>query len=189
MSANTEKPEAIPNVLTINRPSASRQASGQSINLTATNDIESAHTLTPSQSLTQTNEKLTNAPFYKAPTQSESRQNINSYDTDVEACLSPQKTKNTLGDIRSNNDTAVWPGQQALKRKKKMMRKERGKQALCGWMAGMPKKTQIWIKIGIALLVVGAAIGIGVGVSKAVGGGIWKNKESSNAPIEGNKPT
>jgi len=72
-----------------------------------------------------------------------------------------------------------------MKRKKKMMRKERGRQALCGWMAGMPKKTQIWIKIGIALLVIGAAIGIGVGVSRAVGGGIWKNKNDSNSPIEG----
>jgi len=185
MSANNEKPEASPNVLTINRPSASRQPSGQSVSLTTTNEVDSVHTLTPSQSLTQTNEKLASSPFYKAPTQSESKQKINSYETDVEACLSPQKTKNTLGDIRSNNDNAVWPGQQAMKRKKKMMRKERGRQALCGWMAGMPKKTQIWIKIGIALLVIGAAIGIGVGVSRAVGGGIWKNKNDSNSPIEG----
>ena len=188
MSATHDTLEANPNGLTIDRPSASRQTSSQPINLTVTNDIESSHSLTPAQSLTQTNEKLTSAPFYKSPAHSESKQQINSYETDVEACLTPQKTKNTLGDIRSNNDNAVWPGQQALKRKKKMMRKERGKQALCGWMAGMPKKTQIWIKVLIALLVIGAAVGVGVGVSRAVGGGIWKNKNDSNVPIEG-RPT
>ena len=67
------------------------------------------------------------------------------------------------------------------------MRKERGKQALCGWMAGMPKKTQMWIKISIALLVIGAAIGIGIGVSKAVGGGVWRDKSTSNAPLTSNQ--
>lgn len=56
---------------------------------------------------------------------------------------------------------------------------------LCGCMAGMDKKKALWIKVLIAFVVVGAAIGVGVGISRAVGGGVWKNKNTSNAPIQG----
>jgi hypothetical protein len=31
----------------------------------------------------------------------------------------------------------------------------------------------MWAKIIIALLVIGAAVGLGVGISRAVGGGVW----------------
>lgn len=40
-------------------------------------------------------------------------------------------------------------------------------------------KTQILlVKILIALFIVGAAVGIGIGISKAVGAGVWKNDNS-----------
>ncbi|KAG9246154.1 hypothetical protein BJ878DRAFT_307420 [Calycina marina] len=175
------------NGLTIDHPSTPPHALNPS-KVPTVNDQESTHTLTPPNSISHTNNnEKASTPFYAVPaTQSESKQEINIYEHDVEAgnlSLANTKTKNTIRDIRSHNDNAVWPGQIALKRKKKLMRKERGKQALCGWMAGMPKKTQVWIKILIAAVVIGAAIGIGIGVSKAVGGGVWKNKNSSNAPI------
>jgi len=217
MSAPSEKQQVIPsesdtstNGLTIIRPNAARQQSSQGVDVLSTiEDIDSTHSLTPTHTLH--NEKISSeretspfSPFYNSnPTRrsleaqkSESKQNINvinsTYDTDVEACLTPQKTeagsssKGAL--LKSKNrkdDCPVWPGQQQMKKKKKMMRKERGKHNLCGWMAGMSKTTQMWIKIFIALLVIGAAIGIGIGVSKAVGGGIWKSQSNTNAPIKG----
>jgi len=176
--------------------------------LSTIDDVESSHSLTPTH--THHNEKMSSdretspfSPFYDpSPTRyslealkSESKQNINiintSYDTDIEACLSHQKTgaSGQGGLLKNKNrqdvECSVWPGQKQMKRKKKMMRKERGKHNICGCMAGMPKKTQIWIKVLMALLVIGGAIGIGIGVSKAVGGGIWKNTSSPNSPIQG----
>ena len=208
---NSESNASTTNGLTITRPTPARQQSSQGVDVLSTiEDIDSSHTLTPTHTLH--NEKISSeretspfSPFYNPnPTRrsleaqkSESKQNINvissTYDTDIEACLTQQKTgagsssKGALLKSKSRKDDCpVWPGQQQMKKKKKMMRKERGKHNLCGWMAGMSKTTQMWIKILIALLVIGAAIGIGIGVSKAVGGGIWKSSSNTNAPIKGN---
>jgi len=175
--------------------------------LSTIEDNESTNSLTPTHTQNEKSlERETSAfsPFYNPnPTRlsleaqkTESKQNINvissAYDTDVEACLTEQKTQASCsksGLLRTKTskelDCTVWPGQKAMKQKKKAMRRERGKHNICGCMAGMNKKTQIWIKVLIALLVVGAATGIGIGVSKAVGGGVWKNSSTSNAPIKG----
>ncbi|KAG0652678.1 hypothetical protein D0Z07_0718 [Hyphodiscus hymeniophilus] len=203
MSGNDEKTAAATtaNALTISRPSNARQNSHQSIEILSTiEDVDSTHSMSPTvvahseKSLER--EASPFSPFYNpAPTRysleaqkSESRQNINvinsAYDTDVEA-LTPQSTKN-VGLLKSksgNPECAVWPGQNAMKMKKKAMRRERNKHNVCGCMAGLDKRTKIWIKVVIAVVVIGTAIGVGVGVSKAVGGGIWKSSDNSNAPI------
>jgi len=198
------------NVLTITRPSASRQPSNLSVDILSTiEDIDSTHSLSPIQTTTITNEKSHEresspfSPFYNpTPTRlslearkSESKQNIeviqsNAYDTDLEACLTPQKTATSGGNVGLlkkkrpvEQECTVWPGQKAMKRKKKAMRIQRGKGAFCGCMAGWNKKTKTWVKILMLLLVVGLAIGVGVGVSRAVGGGVWKNQQNSNSPI------
>jgi len=196
------------NVLTITRPSPSRQSSSQGVNIvTIVEDNESTNSLTPTQTQNEKHLERGNSafsPFYSpSPTRvsleahkSESKQNINvipsAYDTDVEACLTSQNTQasgRTGGLLKTKKskdmDCTVWPGQKAMKQKKKAMRREQGKYGVCGCMAGMDKKTKIWIKILIALLVVGAAVGVGVGISRAVGGGVWKNKQNSNTPIKG----
>ena len=211
MSNLNEKSEAATtNVLTITRPAATRQHSSQQVDiLTTIEDNESSHTLTPTHTNTH-DEKATDretspfSPFYNPnPTRysleaqkSESKQNINviqsAYDTDVEACLTPQKTQascSKAGLLKTkgghNVDCTVWPGQRAMKMKQKAMRRERRRHGVCGCMAGMDKKTRTWIKALIILVVVGAAIGLGIGISRAVGGGIWENKSNSNAPISG----
>jgi hypothetical protein len=203
MSTMDEKSAEVPttNVLTINRPVNTRQASNQCIEVLSTiEDVDSTHSLSPTQ--TSHNEKSLEretsplSPFYNpAPTRysleaqkSESKQNINiinaAYDTDVEA-LTPYTTNNAgLFTKRSGNpECTVWPGQNAMKMKKKAMRRERSKHMLCGCMASLDKRTRIWIKVVIAVLVIGTAIGVGVGVSKAVGGGVWKSSTNANAPI------
>jgi hypothetical protein len=196
--------DASPNVLTITRPSATRVQSSQAVDILSTiEDTDSSHSLTPTHTLHEkaSTDRETSpfSPFYNpTPTRysleahkSESKQNINvisdPFDTDVEACLSQQKTEASSSKRQpmQKMESTVWPGQKQMKQKKKMMRKERGKHNLCSCLAGMPKKQQIWIKILIALLVIGAAIGIGIGVSKAVGGGIWKSKNNTNSPIQG----
>lgn len=204
MSTIDEKSSAEPvtNVLTITRPANARQGSNQSIEVLSTiEDVDSTHSLSPTQ--TSHNEKSLEretsplSPFYNpAPTRysleaqkSESKQNINvinaNYDTDIEA-LTPHQTKSNVGLFKSksgNPECTVWPGQNAMRMKKKAMRREKGKYMLCGCMASLDKRTRIWIKALIALLVIGTAVGVGVGVSRAVGGGVWKNSNNSNAPI------
>lgn len=213
MSAVNEKSEPSTNVLTITRSTPSHQPSSQGVDILSTiEDNESTNSLTPTPTQNEkTPEREASAlsPFYNPnPTRlsleaqkSESKQNINvvqsGYDTDVEACLTPQKTMASssrgggLLKLKSSNDIdgTVWPGQKAMKAKKKTMRKQRNKQGICGCMAGLDRKTRIWIKIVIGLVVVGGAIGVGIGISKAVGGGVWKSKSHSNAPIDGTTNT
>lgn len=196
------------NVLTITRPSpASRKTSSAGVEVLSTiEDIDSTHTLTPTA--TSFDEKAREAhafsPFYNpAPTRlsleahkSESKLNVNvistNYDTDLEACLTPQKSAvsgSKAGLLnskrRANEECTVWPGQKMMKLKKKEMRRAKAKYVLCPCMAGLGRNTRIWIKVIIALVIIGGAIGVGVGVSKAVGGGVWKNNNNANAPIAG----
>ncbi len=42
-------------------------------------------------------------------------------------------------------------------------------------MSKLNKRQKLGVKIVIAVLIVGAAVGIGIGISKAVGGGVWKS--------------
>lgn len=107
----------------------------------------------------------------------------------MEACITPQKTTGATGGLlggsktngngNGNKECTVWPGQHALKMKKKAMRKNKG----CACWGGLSKRARVWIKIGVAVLVVGTAVGVGLGVSKAVGGGVWKGEDNTNAPI------
>lgn len=195
------------NILTITRPVPTRQPSNQSMGILSTiEDVESTHSLTPTH--TRHNEKSLDretspfSPFYNpTPTRysleaqkSESKQNINviqssPYDTDLEACLSPQLTTKSgnMGLLKTrtgNVECAVWPGQKALKQKKKAERRERGTFMMCGGcMAGLSNRARLFVKVAVVLLVIGTAIGVGLGVSKAVGGGIWKSSTNANSPI------
>jgi hypothetical protein len=216
MSTLNEKAEPTTNVLTITRPTPT-QRSPQTSGLSPIEDIESTHSLTP----TNTHEKSDSpthstsafSPFYNPRStrlsleaqKTESKQNINvistPYDTDLEAGpnLTPSRThaSNGLLKNKTNNtgsttngkllDRSVWPGHREMKLKKKAMRRAKSKHMLCGCMAHLDKRTKIWVKVLIALLVVGAAVGVGVGISRAVGGGVWKNKSSSNSAIEGSQ--
>jgi hypothetical protein len=51
----------------------------------------------------------------------------------------------------------------------------------CKLFKNLTTKQRLWVKIIIALILVAAAVGLGVGISRAVGGGVWagngQNKE------------
>jgi len=74
-------------------------------------------------------------------------------------------------------ECTMWPTRQAVLDKRKSYKRKRG----CAFFRNLNSKQRLWAKIIIALLVVAAAVGLGVGISRAVGGGVWagdgKSKE------------
>jgi len=188
-----EKVEANTNVLTITRPTPTRQVSNQSINVLSTiEDIDSTHTMTPPASAR--NEKFPgppSSPYYHQTHASESKQNINighsSFDQDLEAqTLTQQKTE--AGQSKTNllkkkcsttNIDPAWPGRDQLKMRKKQLKREK---ACCGCWAGMSSKKRTMIKVLIFLVVVAMATGLGIGISRALNTGVW-TKSGSNTPI------
>jgi hypothetical protein len=171
--------------LSITRPQPTLQTTNYPNVMPTIEDVESTHsgtpTLTPTRSRTA-DERETSpfSPFYSHPTtrysleanKSESKQNINLYESDVEACLTDSNT-NVLSTAhtKTNKECTVWPGKQALLEKKKAARRRKG----CNPMRNLDKRTKIWVKILIGLFVIGTAVGVGVGISKAVGGGVWNS--------------
>jgi hypothetical protein len=183
MSLNEKAPEVTG---LITSPQNLRLPSNRSDVLPTIEDVDSTHSLTPTltRSASRSNDDRETSPlspFYSHPTtrhsleaqKSESKQNINVYESDVEACLTESKANvlHTRVASRSAKDCSVWPGQRTLKEQKKAARRQNG----CNPMRNLSKRTRFWIKILIGLLVVGLAVGIGVGISKAVGGGVWKS--------------
>lgn len=49
----------------------------------------------------------------------------------------------------------------------------------CHWMSNLSKMQRLLIKFVIALVIVGAMVGIGVGISLRVGGGVYKDQNST----------
>lgn len=82
---------------------------------------------------------------------------------------------------RSTKECTVWPGRNQLKRKNLLMKKRRG----CSPWRNLSKKQKLWAQIIIAFIIIGAAVGIGVGISKAVGGGVWKSTNSQTTIGDG----
>ena len=189
-----EKAGANTNVLTITRPSPSRQVSNQSIHVLSTiEDIDSTHSMSPPA--TAHNEKfphdVTSSPYTDYHSHaSESKQNItvghSSFDNDLEAqTLTQQKTdvsQSKTGLLKKKCTTTVdpvWPGRDQLKMRKKQMKREK---ACCGSWAALSRKKKTMIKVLIFLVVVALATGLGLGISRALHTGAW-TKSGSNTPI------
>ncbi|KAK8168088.1 hypothetical protein IWX90DRAFT_483790 [Phyllosticta citrichinensis] len=73
-------------------------------------------------------------------------------------------------------DCTVWPSKQALHEKAKAAKAQR---TSCQWWGRMSKKHRLWAKILIALTIIALAIGLSVGISRAVGGGVWSGTGQS----------
>lgn len=174
-----EKDAPIGLSLPANRPFPTHQT------LDTIEDVNSVHSLTP----TNTHQRLDNSspisPFYDHSVtnlsleatkshsfaKNNSKQHVAVYESDIEACLTESKS-NIISQKKTNNTScSVWPGQKALKEAK--LAEKRRKEC---WnpMRGLDKRTKFWIKIAIAAFIVGIAVAVGLGISKAVGGGIWQ---------------
>ncbi|KAI1477249.1 hypothetical protein K445DRAFT_282676 [Daldinia sp. EC12] len=99
----------------------------------------------------------------------------NGFDTDIEAMMPVKSSErlnktSTLG-TRRKSDCPVWPGQEHWQQKAKAARINNRS---CQCIARMSKRNRIIAKILIGLLIVGIAVGIGFGISKPLGAGIWQ---------------
>jgi hypothetical protein len=70
----------------------------------------------------------------------------------------------------SNKEDSMWPSLKAQKAKAKQEKRAKS----CNPLARMGKKQKLIATLVIAFFIIGAAVGIGVGISKAVGGGVTK---------------
>lgn len=146
-------------------------------------DVDSVLTLTP----TRTRNSSPLSPFYdhhspaplsQQPTKADSKSHLSTYESDLEAGLSETKTfggtsglalaqKKTSG---TNQECTVWPGQKALKEAKLA---EKRRTECWNPMRGLEARTKFWAKIAIGAVIVGLAVGVGLGITKAVHGGVW----------------
>ncbi|KAF2200753.1 hypothetical protein GQ43DRAFT_62340 [Delitschia confertaspora ATCC 74209] len=78
-------------------------------------------------------------------------------------------------------ECTMWPSRQTVLEKKKATKRARG----CAFFKNLTAKQRLWAKIIIALVIVAAAVGLGVGISRAVGGGVWAGDHESK-PIPNN---
>jgi len=121
---------------------------------------------------------LDKTPSYSGQTTPRS-ENVNPFDTDVEAMVTNSSSDKCLRSsvvLTRKNDCQVWPGQDQWKQRAKAAKKQRG----CKCMARLSRRNRIAIKVLLVLLVVGAAVAIGFGVSKPLGAPIWGDKNKQN---------
>lgn len=137
-------------------------------------DVDSLNSLTPQR--TRNDSPL--SPFYDhsaAPisqqlTKADSKQHLGVYESDIEACITETKSNILSAKKTANTDCTVWPGQKALKEAK---RAEKRRRECWNPMRGLGARTKFWLKIAIAAVIVGIAVGVGFGITKAVHGGVW----------------
>ncbi|KAF2280889.1 uncharacterized protein EI97DRAFT_12002 [Westerdykella ornata] len=72
-------------------------------------------------------------------------------------------------------ECTMWPSRQAMLDKKRQNKQARS----CSLFRNLSSKQRLWVKIVIGLLIVAAATGLGIGISKAVGGGVWASPGQS----------
>lgn len=170
-----------PNVLTISRPVASRQHPNNAIDVLSTiQDCDSTRSMSIPNS--PQNEKsvieVQSSP-YSFLQKSESKENMtgsnSGFDTDIEG-LTQMKTeaassRSGLVAMKTKCSTAnMWPNRNE---QKKMIKTQKQKKAFCGCWAGMTRKNRNFIKAGMLLVVLGLIIGLCVGVTKSVHGGVF----------------
>ncbi|KAK8255276.1 hypothetical protein HDK77DRAFT_28252 [Phyllosticta capitalensis] len=73
-------------------------------------------------------------------------------------------------------ECTVWPSKQTLQEKAKVAKAQRSS---CQWWGNLSKKHRLWLKILFALTIVALAVGLSVGISRAVGGGVWSSTGQS----------
>jgi hypothetical protein len=114
---------------------------------------------------------------------SNSKTHLDVYERDLEAGtpLSAATTANPKVSVDGRvKECTMWPTHQTMVQKKKATQRQRA----CNLFRNLNSKQRLWVKIGIALFIVALAVGLGIGISRAVGGGVWagngKSKEIPN---------
>jgi len=80
-------------------------------------------------------------------------------------------TKN-LSKTTSPSDLQIWPTKQELEQRERAAKKVECRRKW-NFIGALPKKQKLYAKLFIGVVVIAAAIGIGVGISRAVHGGVY----------------
>lgn len=133
------------------------------------------------------------SPFYSHPTtrtsleqkKSESKVRFQIYEHDLEAGSRVTQFTQPEAAQHCPTDDAVWPSSKVRKQHEALVRsKEHNSYSP---FRRMSKKQKFWVQVLIAIVIVGAITGLGVGITKAVGGGVFRTSSDSSAPIGNNK--
>ena len=129
------------------------------------------------------------SPFYSHPTtrtsleqaKYESRVNIATYPNsqDLEVGLEVNQAKGGHGVPTTKGDDRIWPCPRKIRERHLARKQRRG----CDPLRSFSKKQRILIQSIIALLLIASITGLGIGISKAVGGGVFRTSNNSNAPV------
>jgi hypothetical protein len=154
-------------------------------------DVDSTKTLTPTTSnleKSDSNDPCASSPFYCHRT---TRYSFEVQKSEVKPIVSTEEIDLECGIGRPSGDghngprkdCSVWPGKRTLLERRRQCKKR----SRCNPMRALTKRQKLCMKILIALLVVAAAVGIGVGISRAVGGGVWKNNNEQRPIGDGSR--
>ena len=112
----------------------------------------------------------------------QSKTHLGVYERDLEAGSTPGLPLSTATTQQAKvsvdgrvKECTMWPSRQTITQRRKMTKRARG----CKLFGGLTSKQRLWAKIAIALFIVAAAVGLGIGISRAVGGGVWKGDRQS----------
>ncbi|KAG5994420.1 hypothetical protein E4U52_001192 [Claviceps spartinae] len=103
-------------------------------------------------------------------------ENSNPFETDVEAAGTHGSIDKPRASVilTRKKDCQVWPDKHDWKQRAKDGKKNR----TCACMQSLSRRNRILVKVLIIVLVVGAAVAVGFGVSKPLGAPIWGDKDS-----------
>ena len=126
------------------------------------------------------------SPFYSHPAtrtsleqkKSESKVRFQLYEHDLE---SGSRVTQSSRNEPAHTDDAVWPSDKVRKQQEAMAKSN--EHSSYSPFKHMSRKQKFWVKILIAVVIVGAITGLGVGITKAVGGGVFRTNSDSSAPI------
>ncbi|CAD6565331.1 MAG: hypothetical protein ASARMPREDX12_005774 [Alectoria sarmentosa] len=132
------------------------------------------------------------SPFYSHPTtrtsleqkKSESKVRFQIYEHDLEAGSRVTQFTQPEPAQYGHTDDAVWPSSKVRKEHEAMMKSKRHN--TYSPFKRMSKKQKFWVQLIIAIVIIGAITGLGVGITKAVGGGVFRTSNDSSAPIGNN---
>ncbi|KEY70119.1 hypothetical protein S7711_08650 [Stachybotrys chartarum IBT 7711] len=101
----------------------------------------------------------------------------NPFMTDIEALDNAEtrqtcRSKLACSNVHDKSDLMVWPDKKYWARRDKAAKIKRS----CTFMAHMSPRNRIITKIAIILFIVGVALGVGFGISRAMDAPIWGDR-------------
>ena len=160
-------------------PPNQSEKTGLTVSTTSTRLIQKPSHDTFGSDMTPTVEKTHALPRSSDISTPASSHHANPFDTDIEAIITTTDTCNRKSTecTKGGPDCQVWPGRDHWRRKAKAAKMSRHN---CNCLAHMSKRNRIIVKILIGLFIVGIAVGVGLGISKPLGAGIWRSETQNS---------